>query len=293
MTNIISGRIRYIDNTNRIIGLKVGKRIKFYYMQRSLYRKMSRYLYKERFVQFTTKNQTTYYKHYKVKTIHHFTKIMALRYRKNIIYYDYNKVKSGLKELFNNLEYKLFLDLELSMHPYYKDKNFIQEIIQVGMILEDKEGNIVYEYEDNIKPTRHKKLTKRTLKFLQLNQNDVDNGVDYNSFYNKFKKIIHQYNPAIIVWGKNDFLSLKRSYNINDKPSLRLKTRYINLLKLHKNYFHLKNDIGLFNALDLYKEHDESQNHNALEDAKVTRKIFKGFKKVLNKEITIDTSNYK
>jgi sporulation inhibitor KapD len=187
----------------------------------------------------------------------------------------------------------MFLDLEMSMHPYRVDKSFIQEVIQVGYILVDEEDKIVERYNQTIQPTIYRKLSKRTVKFLGITQDDVDKGIPFADFYHHFKQVIYKYNPAIIVWGRNDFLALKQAYKINHVPTLVHTTRYINLLKLHKNYFHLKNDLGLFNALGLYKEFDKPQSHNAYEDALVTMQIFYGFRNVVNNKLNVDISNYK
>ncbi|MBU1020659.1 MAG: hypothetical protein KJ847_05540, partial [Firmicutes bacterium] len=136
-------------------------------------------------------------------------------------------------------------------------------------------------------------LTKRTLKFLKITQEEIDNGIDYIDFYNHFKYLIDEYNPAIIVWGRNDFLALRDSYKINKVPNLHSKTRYINLLKMHKNYYNLRNDLGLFNALKLYTREETVQTHNALEDAIVTYEIFKGFKKVVNYQLDVNLLDFK
>ena len=218
---------------------------------------------------------------------------MAIRYRKNIVYYDIKKIRKGTKDLINSLDVKMFLDLEMSMHPYNVDKNFTQEIIQVGYYLVDKDNNTIEEYNQLIKPTLHPKLTKRTLKFLKITQEEIDNGIEYIEFYNHFKRLVKEHKPAIIVWGRNDFLALRDSYKVNNVSSLKNSTRYINLLKLHKNFFNLKNDLGLFNAHKCYSNIENSQAHNALEDAKFTYEIFEGFKKVLNNKLSIDLSNFK
>ena len=173
------------------------------------------------------------------------------------------------------------------------DKTFTQEIIQVGYYLVDKDNNIIEEYNELVKPKLHPKLTKRTLKFLKITQDEINSGIDYVDFYKHFRSVIESYNPAIIVWGRNDFLALRDSYRVNNVTTLKSKTRYINLLKLHKNFFNLRNDLGLFNAYKSYSNIENPQAHNALEDAKVTFEIFEGFKKVVNNEITIDLSNFR
>lgn len=293
MKKIISGRIFYIDEEERIIGIKVKNRQSYFYFQRSLLNKIGKYLELSRFIQFVIEDKPRIYKKTKVYTVEYIVKIMAIRYRKNIVYYDIKKIKNGTKSLINSLDKKMFLDLEMSMHPYTVDKNFKQEIIQVGYYLVDKDNNLIEEYNQLIKPKLHPKLTKRTLKFLEITQDELNNGIEYIEFYKHFKGVIEKHNPSIIVWGRNDFLALRDSYKINGLKTLREKTRYINLLKLHKNFFNLRNDLGLFNAYKSYSNIQEPQAHNALEDAKVTFQIFEGFKKVVNNEITIDLSSFK
>ena len=289
----ISGEILAYDEEERLIALKHKNRINLYYIQRSLLNKIGKYLVVGRFIQFMCYDEQRMYKKYKVYTVDYIIKIMCIRYRKNIVYYDVKNIQTGTKTLINNLKNIMFLDLEMSMHPYNVNKNFKQEIIQAGIYLIGKDDNVIASHSINIQPTIHKKLTKRTTRFLNITQEEIDNGVTFKEFYDLFKELIDKYNPAIMVWGRNDFLALRDAYRINKVPSLAHKTRYINLLKLHKNYFNLKNDLGLFNAYKLYENVDDVQAHNAYEDAVVTYKIFNGFKKVVNKKKYVDTSMYK
>ena len=293
MKTIISGRIFYINEEERIIGLKVKDRQTFFYLQRSLLNRIGKYLEISRFIQFVIEEEPRIYKKTKVYTVDYIIKVMAIRYRKNIVYYDIKNIKKGTKDLINSLKCKMFLDLEMSMHPYNVDKSFIQEIIQVGFYLVDENNNIIEEYNELIRPTIHPKLTKRTLKFLKITQEEINDGIEFKEFYNHFSAVVKAHKPAIIVWGRNDFLALRDSYRVNKVPTLKNRTRYINLLKLHKNFFNLKNDLGLFNAYKTYSNIENPQAHNALEDAKVTYEIFEGFKKVVNNKLKIDLSNFK
>jgi len=292
MKNIISGQIRTFDEEQRMLSLYCCRRIQYFYLQRSLLNHIGKYLAVGRFIQFTVTEEPRMYRKHKVHTVDYVIKIMHIRYRKNIVYYDVKHIQSGTKKLINNLGYKMFLDLEMSMHPYKVDKTFKQEVIQVGYILMDTNDNVIETYDKIIQPTKHKTLSKRTLRFLEITQEDVDNGITFEAFYQHFKDVLDNYDPAVIVWGRNDFLALKDAYKINKLPNLDPRTRYINLLKLHKNFFHLKNDLGLFNALNLYESTEKTQAHNAYEDAMVTYRIFKGFRDVVNHRRSVDLSNY-
>ncbi|MEC9484593.1 MAG: exonuclease domain-containing protein [Candidatus Izemoplasma sp.] len=286
---VITGRIYAINPDDRIIAIKHKRAIRYYYIQRSLFSDMAKYLTPNRFVQFKIyDDQTRVRSGVKVETIDHFIRIMSIRKRENIVYYDTRKHKHETRDLLNNLDYKCFLDLEMSMHPYYVDKTFVQEVIQVGYLLVDKNDNVIQRYETMVKPTRHKSITKRTKKFLNITQEDVNKGISFHEFYEHFEAMLNEYNPAIFIWGKNDYLALRDGYRVNDLPSLKPVTRYINLLQLHKNYFHLQNDIGLFNCLKLYQNIKRQQVHDALEDAKATFDIYKGFKRVLNGKLRMN-----
>jgi len=288
---IISGRIKSIDDERRIIAIEYKGHIYACYFQRALMLHISRYLQLDRFIQVVVGDSPRLIGDVKAYTVEYIKRIMQIRHRKNIIYYDEHTIRTGTKELLNNLKNKLFLDLEMSMHPYRKDPNFTQEIIQVGYILVDHNDQVIAQYDEIIKPTVHQKLSKRTLKFLEITQEEVEKGLPFEAFYHHFSRLVDEYDPAIIVWGKNDFLALREGYQVNNLPTLKDQTRYINLLKIIKNYFHLRNDIGLFNALELFHGTALNQSHNAYEDAHATMQIFKQFLKVVNKKMDIETSH--
>ena len=97
--------------------------------------------------------------------------------------------------------------------------------------------------------------------------------------------MITKYNPAIIVYGKNDSIVLNDSYDINSMPSLKNKTRFINILQLIKNFYELRNDPGLFKLYGIYYGIENSQVHDAFDDCVTTYKVFEAFKNdLINKE---------
>ncbi len=293
MNNMYYGKIKFYNEELRMLTIEFRKRVHYFYLQKSLHNHIGQYLAPGRFIVLSANTAFRNYKGYKVHTVEYVERVQFNRYRKNIVFYDRKLIKKGTKELINSLDCKMFLDLEMSMHPYHKKPNFKQEIIQVGYLLVDKNEQIIEQYNQIIRPTLYPKLSKRTTKFLSITQEDIDQGISFSAFYEHFKQVLMQYKPSIIVWGKNDILALRDAYRINKLPSLHKYSRFINLLKLHKTYFNLKNDLGLFTALNLYLGTAVSQDHDAMIDAQVTRKIFQGFKAVVNYEKTIDIGNNK
>ena len=69
------------------------------------------------------------------------------------------------------------------------------------------------------------------------------------------------------------------------KPITKRKD-FINLMQVIKNYYSIKDDIGLFKAVDWLenKESKEEQEHDALDDAFMTMKVFHLFKKRITTE---------
>ena len=102
------------------------------------------------------------------------------------------------------------------------------------------------------------------------------------------------YSPIVYVWGKNDQLELNKLNRLYKLNNFTRRMRFVDLLNLHKIYFSLKNDVGLFNAYNEYSDEIlEDQKHDAFEDAKVTMKIFDYFVKVCNNQLNTKKNRWK
>ena len=76
---------------------------------------------------------------------------------------------------------------------------------------------------------------------------------------------------------KNDLTALNDSFILNNKPKITEDHDFIDLLKLHKDYFNLKDDLGLFKAYQTYYGITFDQAHDAKDDAFVTKLVFDAF----------------
>ena len=276
------GKMLGIDEDNRLITIKSQNRIKQVYLPRSLFLKFLPTLIIGDYLVYTLKHPKKK-KYPYADYLSDITRIIKIQRKVPKVLYSHDVIQNQLTSFINSIETKMFLDLEMSMHPYNYDKDFVQEIIQVGYILVDANNTIIEEYTNFIQPKLHKALTKRTLKFLDLSQEDVDQGISFLTFYDHFKQVVEKHHPAIIVWGKNDELALKEAYKIYQVTPVN-HSRFVNLLNLHKTFYRLKDDLGLLNAYKLYQNEALNQRHDALDDALMTKAIFDGFKRVLNKK---------
>ena len=97
-------------------------------------------------------------------------------------------------------------------------------------------------------------INSRTLDFLNRKPEDFKNAATPKQFYKIFKDCLEKYNPIIMVWGKNDISMLDSFYERNNLPPITTRASFINLMQLLKNYYGLKSDIGLFNALNYFQD---------------------------------------
>ena len=279
------GIIHSVDFDNRLISMKNKNKIEYFYLQNGLLKKFQRYLKPRTFVEFDfneTKDKCANVLAYKINFFIRIFKKVGFRVE---VFYDLSIIRSGVKDLLTNLDNIMFLDLEMTMQSFDSPKDFKSEIIQAGYLITDNKGNDLERKNYYIKPTLFPKLNKRTTKFLSIDDEIIKNeGISFNDFYNEFRDALIKYNnPSIIVWGKNDILALKSCYEINNLTPL--NPNFINLLQVHKNYFNLKNDLGLFNAYKNYTGKDLDQEHDALADAFMTKNVFFEFKKETNKKM--------
>lgn len=215
--------------------------------------------------------------------VNHFNLIKNLKTGFDL--YNHHSLQTDMVSFLKSHDYYLFLDLEMTIAGY-GEKNYKPEIIQYGYVLMDKEGNTIKQADNYLQTTGTKPINKRTFWFLKIEKRTYEQlAIPYQIFYNELKNIIQEYHPKFVVWGKNDIATLNHSYKINKVPPLSTGLDFVDLLRLHRDFFNLRNDLGLFNAYKEYYDKEALQTHNAGEDAKVTKKVFKAFVTYASKAI--------
>lgn len=281
----VCGRIRRIYPKERLFEILLRGKIEFFYLTRSQMKKFSPYLQEGLFVHFKCKADKTKRGPVMAQEVLTFVKLIDISHRNRTVYFDIDTIKRGVQKVLNRPGYRMFLDMEFTMPPYdYNNKQgFVTEIIQYGILIEDENGQVIERLDSLVKPKYELGLNARTFNFLGLNRDDFERAVTYKVFYRRLKYIINKYHPIIYVWGKNDMIIINQSYELNKVTPLTERKDFVNLMQLLKNYFGLKTDIGLFNALSYFDEEiGFKQDHDAMADAEVTSIVFGTFKKMVN-----------
>ncbi|MDR2867350.1 MAG: hypothetical protein LBV55_01640 [Acholeplasmatales bacterium] len=209
------------------------------------------------------------------------------------ILYNAQALQRKVYEVLKNNSYYLIIDFEVSM-ARFREKNFQGQILQAGYLLV-KLG----QGEQNVlSGAQYTKEIRRDNLFLKPTNMDIHNPkifnliraskeeyfrlcVDYMVFYEQLKTIMKEYNPKIVIWGANDIQTLNNSYLFNQVEPLTTKDNFINLLKLHRDFYNLTDDLGLYSAYNLYYDSSHVQDHDALNDALKTAFVLDAFYGVL------------
>lgn len=279
----VYGKVYKILRKERLISIIINNRLQYFHMTNKNMKDFKTYLYKKPYVFLSCEDEMTRANGFKVYEIQYFIKIIVPRLIRSNIYYDIAMIRRGVKSLINKPEAKMFLDLEFSLPS--SSSRHVLEIVQYGLVVEDKDGNIILEDSSLIKPLRRSALNSRTLKFLSLEYKDFNNACSYIEFFQLLESCIRDYDVKIICWGKNDILALEQSFKLYHLRPLDIRNRYMNLMQIMKNYYNYRQEMGLFNTYQELTQSEETvQTHNAFEDAMVAREIFHIFKRQINED---------
>ncbi|MCK9471462.1 MAG: exonuclease domain-containing protein [Bacilli bacterium] len=284
----IYGKLIKTYQKERVIKLLNKNKIYYLYMSRKFFKDFGPYFYNKPYLFVNISEDKKKYGEFFCNDIISFDKVVEGRIKERKVYYNIDTIRKGVRRLIDNDKYKLFLDLEFSLPSYYQTKVHIPEIVQYGIVLEDPEGNIILEDGRLVNPLRKYALNLRTYKFLKKSKEDFEDACSYIEFYQLLEKIIDDYDVKIIAWGRNDILTMEQSFKLNRLKPLDIRNRYMNLMQVVKNYYNSKADLGLFNTYEEMSGTDASdQSHDALEDALMTREIYRMFKQTVISEVEI------
>lgn len=280
------GVIRNFDEENRLFDLEYKGRIYYFHLTRSQLKKFSVYLQTGLYVFFKTFDEPKRVNKVMAFEIINFIKLVRHKTHRTVTYYDIQTIKDGVKKLLKKDNYRMFIDLEFTMPPFgYSHQNwmnkgkFYSEIIQYGIYLEDSSGNAIDSAKGFIRPKCELGINERTCEFVHLSKNELRHAPYYSKFYNILKNYMMMYQPVIYIWGKNDYLMIERSYKIQGAKPITERKNFINLMQIMKNYYNVKDDIGLYNAFDLLgaSRPMEVQDHDAFHDTLATVEVFHHF----------------
>lgn len=198
----------------------------------------------------------------------------------------------------NNTTY-IVLDLEATCYDR-TDKNipkgFVNEIIEIGAVKCNSEGDVIDEFQIFIKPTKFPVISKFCNELTTIKQKDIDNAVNFTEAFQQFIEWVTSTNTNIleklkdvmfVSWGHYD----KKQF-INDSKLNNFDKEWLNWIN-DSNHISLKHKhaewnliqpkgVGLGRACSMEGITFEGVAHRGIDDAKMVAKIFKKYINKIN-----------
>lgn len=154
--------------------------------------------------------------------------------------------------------------------------NFVNEIIEIGAVMIDKDGEVLDKFEAFAKPYEGVILTDFCKTLTTIKQCDIDNATSLNevliSFY-KWSK-----DCTLVSWGGYDMRQIirdSRTQMIEDIIDTNdMKERHINFKRVYAKTRGLKREVGISGALKKEGMVFVGTKHRGIDDAMNIKKIF-------------------
>lgn len=178
----------------------------------------------------------------------------------------------------------IVLDLEFNQPFQFKSGSRTElnpecpfEIIQIGAIKLDGDFKELGSFDFMIKPQIYTRLHPFVEKITGITIEQLSGCQNFQQAFEAFVDFIGDEESVLCSWGVDDIKSLFKNilyYNLNVNM---LTDQYINVQSFATSFLNYEQGktIGLKNAVNLLELPEETEFHNALNDADYTAKIFR------------------
>lgn len=177
----------------------------------------------------------------------------------------------------------IVLDLEFNQPYNFRsgkrtvlDPQLPFEIIQIGAVKMDDSFNITEKFNYFIKPQVYHRIHPIVEKLTGITLDKLKNGDNFLGAYRSFTNFIGTEEAVLCSWGIDDIKSLFRNILYHKCDQTQITKKYLNIQGFATKYlnFEAGNSIGLKSAVELLNIPEESQYHDALNDAYYTALVF-------------------
>lgn len=168
----------------------------------------------------------------------------------------------------------IILDLEATC---WKDRNINKqnEIIEIGALKIDPNGNVKSEFSEFIKPKLNPELSDFCKELTTIEQSDIDNADTFEFVIEKFKQWIELEEDFILCsWGFYDKKQFVKDCDLHNLEKKWL-TNHISLKHQYAEIKNLRKPLGMGGALKKEGLKLDGTHHRGIDDARNIAKIFK------------------
>jgi sporulation inhibitor KapD len=168
----------------------------------------------------------------------------------------------------------LFIDFEFTMPEKGKrTKGFYPEIIEAGIVAVVND-RIQEKFSSFVKPVRFPELSNRCKSFLNISQEQINDGISFYDLINIFTELSTGFKNTVVTWGNMDMKVLRNNCE-QASVAVPFRAMEIDLSMEYKRFFGDQNQTGLWKAVQEYGTDGVGTHHRALDDALTTYNIFK------------------
>ena len=175
------------------------------------------------------------------------------------------------------VEQIIVFDLEATCFRLHKPPP--QEIIEIGAVKINRDGEEISRFHCHVKPVIAPKLSRFCRKLTGISQVQVERADEFIYVIDEFEDWINETSKEAVLtsWGRYDFNQLHLESKRNDHI-LQRNYKHFPLNEQHAKIAGTNQPIGLANALKLCNLEFEGDPHGALDDAINAARIFQEFK---------------
>jgi inhibitor of KinA sporulation pathway (predicted exonuclease) len=167
----------------------------------------------------------------------------------------------------------IILDLEATCWKE-RDPNVQNEIIEIGAVKVDANGNKLNEFAAFVKPKLNPILSDFCTELTTIEQADIDGAETYDIVINQFKDWINLSEHYLLCsWGFYDKSQFKKDDQLHGLDSTWLKP-HISLKHQYAEIKGLKRPLGMNGALKAEGLDLDGTHHRGIDDARNITKIF-------------------
>lgn len=178
----------------------------------------------------------------------------------------------------NDKIYVVF-DLEATCYKTGAPKDFVNEIIEIGAVKLDKNGNEIDKFSHFLKPKIHPIISDFCTELTTITQADIDKAESASVILEEF--MLWCKDCILVSWGFYDINQLNKDLIKNDLEIYLDQNQHFSLKHLHAKWNNFtgkrKNGIGMSGALNLEGLELEGQHHRGIDDAINIAKIFRKY----------------
>ena len=173
----IYGKVHYVDKKERLFSIVVGGNLQYFHLTNKNMKDFKGYLFKRPYVCFDASDEYFVHSNIKCQEVNYFIKISISSRRGVVVYYDLHSIQDEVRQLINQKHNRMFLDLEFSL---VGAKGYsISEIIQYGIVLEDNDGNVLYQGSSFVRPVYSNYINRQTMNFLSIDNSVFGSKISY------------------------------------------------------------------------------------------------------------------